>query len=366
MTTFAKKRILIIMTGGTITENVAKNDVTGNINNVEIDNFLSIVNESVTILKRNWSIEIESKIVELVNVDSSDILPENWQAFIEEIHKSYDNFDAFLILHGTNTMSYTGAALSFALENINKPVILTGAQVPLGYLGSDATTNLVNSLRLAVWGYHPIKGIIAVFGSKIISGVRIKKGTDFDYDPFKSFITGALGQVGRFIKINEEKLDEHVSYLSKSKPLAIQARVLSIKKKFDTKSIASLTEFPGMSPDIFKTLVKKNNIKAFIFRAFGAGDASTHLREAFEYLKEKKIPIIVTSQAQNGIASFQVNEPGKILKENDLAIPAFDMSIESMTVKMAWLLAQNLNYEQIKYKMQENLHGEINVENELI
>ena len=83
MTTFAKKRILIIMTGGTITENVAKNDVTGNINNVEIDNFLSIVNESVTILKRNWSIEIESKIVELVNVDSSDILPENWQAFIE-------------------------------------------------------------------------------------------------------------------------------------------------------------------------------------------------------------------------------------------------------------------------------------------
>ncbi len=166
--------------------------------------------------------------------------------------------------------------------------------------------------------------------------------------------------------MNELTLEKHVSYLSKVKPLAIQSRVLSVKKDFDTASLVSLTEFPGMSPDIFRSLVENNNIKAFIFRAFGAGDASLHLLKAFEYLKEKQIPIVVTTQAPNGIASFQVNEAGKILKDRDFATPAYDMSIEAMTTKLAWLLAQNFNYEQIKIKMLEDLHGEINIENELI
>jgi L-asparaginase len=111
---------------------------------------MAIVNDSVRIVKRNRAIEIEPKVEELFSVDSSDMQPANRSLIAETIATSYDDFDAFVILHGTNTMGYTGAALTFALENINKPVILTGAQVPLGYLGSDATTNLVNSLRLAV------------------------------------------------------------------------------------------------------------------------------------------------------------------------------------------------------------------------
>lgn len=365
MATYTKKRILLILTGGTIAGNVATSNVTQKTNS-KPDDFLNTLNDSIEIVKRNWNIEIEPETVELFNVDSSDMLPENWTTLAEKIQETYDDFDAFIILHGTNTMGYTAAALSFALENINKPVILTGAQVPLGYLGSDATTNLVNALRLAVWGYHPVKGVMAVFGSKIISGVRVKKGTDFDYDPFASFITGALGQIGRFIRINETALDKHISYLSKSKPLAIQSRVLSVKKEFDTKDIVSLTEFPGMSVTLFQTLVEHHDTKAFIFRAFGAGDASLHLLEGFKYLKEKQIPIVVTSQAPSGIASFQVNEAGKTLKDKDLAIPAYDMSIESITTKLSWLLAQNFSYEQIKYKMIEDLHGEINIENELL
>ncbi|MBI5230003.1 MAG: asparaginase [Candidatus Magasanikbacteria bacterium] len=365
MTTYTKKRVLLILTGGTIAGNVAKNKVSAHVTSAP-DDFLTILKGSIEILKRNWSIEIEPEVVELFNVDSSDMLPKNWTALAEKIAESYDDFDAFIILHGTNTMGYTGAALSFAFENINKPVILTGAQVPLGYLGSDATTNLVNSLRLAVWGYHPVKGVLSVFGSAIIQGTRIKKGTDFDYDPFKSFMTGSLGQIGRFIRINEPALDKYTSYLSKVKPLAIQSRVLSVKKDFDTAHIASLTEFPGMSPNIFQSLVENNKIKAFIFRAFGAGDASLNLLSGFEYLKEKEIPIVVTSQAPNGVASFQVNASGKILKDRDLAIPAHDMSIESITTKLAWLLAQKFSYEQIKHKILEDLHGEINIENELI
>lgn len=365
MSTYTSRRVLFLFTGGTIAGNVAKSDVSENIKS-RPDDFQAVIDHAASLLKKNWAISVTPTFLELFNIDSSEMLPENWTILAGKIEELYDDYDAFIILHGTNTMGYTAAALSFALENINKPVILTGSQVPLGYLGSDASTNVINSLRIAVWGYHPIKGVMAVFGSKIISGTRVKKGTDFDYDPFSSFQSGSLGEIGRFIRIKEAALEKHNSYLSKSKPIAIQARVLSVKKDFDTASIASLTEFPGMSPNIFQTLVEHCNIKAFIFRAFGAGDASLHLIKGFEYLKEKQIPIVVTSQAPSGVASFQVNESGRILRDKDLAIPAFDMSMEAMLTKLGWLLAQNLNYEQIKVKMLEDLHGEVNVENELI
>ncbi|MBI2549528.1 asparaginase [Candidatus Woesearchaeota archaeon] len=365
MSSYTKKRILVILTGGTIAGNVAKSKVSQN-QKSDPNSFISILDNSVAIVKQNWNIEIHPTVEELFDTDSSNLQPENWTFLIEEIQKKYDAYDSFIILHGTNTMGYTASALSFALENINKPVILTGAQVPLGYLGTDAVTNLVNSLRLAVWGYHEVKGVMVLFGSRIITGTRVKKGTDFDYDPFKSFQTGALGQIGRFMKIDEAALKKHVAYLSKSKPLAIQSRVLSVRKDFDTKSIVSLTEFPGMSVDIFQSLAENNGVKAFILRAFGAGDPSSHLFPVFKYLKKKKIPIIVTTQAPGGVSNFQVNENGQYLKENDLAIPAFDMSIEAMTTKLAWLLAQKMNYEQIKLKMVEDLHGEITIATELI
>lgn len=365
MTAYAKKRILVIFTGGTVAGNVAKSNVSQNVKS-DPNSFMAILEHSVDIVKKNWNIEINPVISELFNVDSSNMQPENWTLIIEEIQTKYDDFDAFIILHGTNTMGYSAAALTFGLENINKPVIFTGAQVPLGYLGSDAVTNLVNSLRMAVWGYHEVKGVMAVFGSKIITGSRVKKGTDFDYDPFMAFQKGSLGSIGRFMRIDEAAMKKHIGYLSKYKTLAIQSRVLSVKKDFDTKSIASLTEFPGMSVDLFQSVVEHNKIKAFIFRAFGAGDPSRHLFPAFEYLKKKKIPIVVTTQAPGGVSNLQVNETGQYLRQHDLAIPAYDMSIESMTVKLGWLLAQKMKYEDIKQKMIEDMHGEITVESELI
>ncbi len=365
MVNYTTKRVLVIFTGGTVAGNVAESKVSQNIKS-DPNSFMNILDNSVDIVKKNWHIEIIPAVSELLNIDSSNMKPNNWTMIIEEIQQKYDDYDAFIILHGTNTMGYTAAALTFALENINKPVIITGAQVPLGYLGTDSVTNLVNSLRMAVWSYHEIKGVMVVFGSKIITGTRVKKGTDFDYDPFKAFQTGSLGSIGRFMKIDETAMKKHISYLSRYKPLAIQSRVLSIKKYFQTENIASLTEFPGMSVDIFKGLVENNNIKAIIFRSFGAGDPSSHLFPGFEYLKEKKIPIVVTTQAPNGISNFQVNETGQYIKEHDLAIPSYDMSIEVITVKLAWLLAQQTKYEDFKQKMIEDMHGEITIEQELM
>jgi L-asparaginase len=284
------------------------------------------------------------------------------------IKEKYDDYNSFIITHGTNTLGYTCAALSFALANPNKPIVLTGSQVPSGMPGTDALTNLNNAMRVAVWprlDETPLKGVLAVFGSHIITGTRVKKDTEFDYDAFKSFSTGSIGRIGRIININESNLKTHLSYLSTGQyPGARKAKGLICENDFDMR-IASLTEFPGMSPDIFKNLVDNNDIRGFILRSFGAGDASANLHPAFEFLKSKEIPIVVTTQAPNGNSNFQVNEPGQYLKDKDLAIPAYDMSIESQTTKLAWLLAKKnkgeLNYLQICKEMVHDIRGEINV-----
>jgi L-asparaginase len=359
-----RKRIRIIFTGGTIAGNVAQRENALN-EKADPNSFYTILDNAAEVVSKTWHIEVERTTVELLNKDSSNIVPSDWTKLIDEIVASYDDHDAFIILHGTNTMGYTAAALSFALPNINKPVIITGAQVPLGYLGSDATTNIVNALRMAVWTHHEAKGVMAVFGSKIITGTRVKKGTDFDYDPFSSFQSGSLGQIGRFMKIDEKALEKHVDYLSKYYPVAEKAAELRVSKVFKCEDLVSLTEFPGLSADYISKEADAG-AKGFILRSFGAGDPNSQLFEAFEYLKERKIPIIVTTQAPGGNSNFQVNETGQYLREHDLAIPAHDMSIEAMTTKMAWLLGQDADYETIKEKLVEDMRGEVNVGAELI
>jgi len=354
----AQKRILLITTGGTISGKVAIYSNEG-VEKTGLD-FKESLEIATQTFSNNWNIDIELTTKEVCNIDSSNMKPEIWSQLGDIIKEEYDNYEAFIVIHGTNTLGYTAAGLTFSLPNINKPVILTGSQVPFGYLGSDAVTNLVNSMRIASWEYHPMKGIMAVFGSQIITGVRVKKGSDFDYDPFQSFSTHSIGQIGRLIKINTPALEKHLEYLRKDYSLAISAKQLQLINKFDP-SIASFTEFPGMDPKLFQTVVEHNGVKGIVFRAFGAGDASEHLREGFEYLKANKIPIIVTSQAPKGNANFQVNKPGMELKEFDLAIPAYDMSIETMTVKMSWLLGQGMSYREIKREMLRDHHGEVNV-----
>ena len=371
-------RLLLITTGGTIAGNVATEDA-GDVVDVEekikqdASGFQRMIAPTRSYLEQELGkgIEIDAYADEngdpLCDIDSSDIEPQVWKKVADVIHEKFDEYDSFIITHGTNTLGYTCAALSFSVVNSGKPIILTGSQVPAGLPGTDALTNLENALRVAVWerSDEAIQGVMAVFGSFIITGTRVKKDTEFDYDAFKSFGVGAIGRIGRIININDTNLAKHRSYLKSGRfPTAVRQRDLIVQNDFDM-NIASLTEFPGMSEKFFATLVEHNNVRGFILRAFGAGDPSTTLRPAFEYLKSKGIPIVVTTQAPNGNSNFQVNEPGKWLRDNKRAIPAFDMSIEAQTTKLGWLLAKRakgeMTYQAVCEEMVNALRGEINV-----
>lgn len=358
-------KILLISTGGTIAGEVAGNRKDDGYEVKKAEHFAEFFSKALIEIHKERGVEVLVQPYEYVSVDSSDVLPEHWEGLANIVQEHYDEYDSFIITHGTNTLGYTSAALSFALLNNAKPVILTGSQVPLDVPGSDAKTNLENAIRVATWTKHEINGVVVVFGSHIISGPRVKKSTEFDYDAFISFNTGSIGRIGRIIDINEVNLAKHNSYLSTPMyPLAKTKSRLKVENRFIT-SIVSLTEFPGMSVHIFRNLVDTLQTKGFILRAFGAGDASTHLQEGLKFLKEEQIPIVITTQAPNGNANLQVNEPGQYIKEHDLGIPAYDMGIEAQTAKLAWLLGkirdQELTYKGLMKQMTVDMRGEVKV-----
>ena len=214
-------RILLITTGGTIAGEVAYDKERGDRDFVRTAaQFSALVGPTVDYLNRKHKLDIQLDPHELCEVDSSNILPQHWIDLAALIKEKYDEYDSFIITHGTNTLGYTCAALSFSLANPNKPIILTGSQVSAGMPGSDGLTNLENALRVAVWKRekNPIKGVMAVFGSHIITGCRVKKDTEFDYDAFKSFSTGSLGP-NRPNNQYQRDQPREASYVSEHEPL---------------------------------------------------------------------------------------------------------------------------------------------------
>lgn len=351
------KKILIISTGGTISqEHTDEGVAVSNENAFKGNTFADILNS----FKNKLHIETIDSIT-IMNKDSSNMISKDWELIVKSIYDNYDNYDAFIVTHGTNTMGYAAAAVSYALGNLGKPVVFTGSQVSYGILGTDSVMNLENILRVIV-EKEKLVGVFLIFGSKIITGTRIKKKTEFDYDAFKTF--GRLpdiGYLGNSIIFNESSLNMHLSYLgTKSKTKA----GLKVKNSFDN-NIISLTEFPGLKSEYIIKLAE-SGVKGFILRATGAGDPNVapinadypNLREAFAYLQEHKIPIVVTTQAPDGVASMSVNEPGILAKELG-AIPAWDMSMETMVTKLSWLIANNYSYEEIQKLMITSFRGEI-------
>jgi L-asparaginase len=356
-------RLLVITTGGTIAQEHDELGTGVSTQEGEMEKskkFAELLSRLVE--KEGFGIEVAS--IAILNKDSSNIVPDDWELMINTIVDNYDAYDVFLITHGTNTLGYTCAALSFALGKLGKKVILTGSQVPFGYAGSDALMNLENAIRVAAYREHELAGVMAVFGSHIITGVRVKKTTEFEYDAFQTFsVKASMGRVGRVLRINNGAVEDHMKWLE---PRARNRKELDIKKEFNMK-IASLTEFPGMSPKIFEYLVN-NGVQGIIMRASGAGDPNVsrledrdkymNLRSGFEFLRDKEIPILVTTQASEGVASMDVNEPGMMAYDLG-AIPAWDMSLEAMTVKLAWLLGRKFPYSEIRTLMTQSFRGEI-------
>ncbi len=298
---------------------------------------------------------LEPRIVEIAeidvrvafSIDSSNSTPEHWQQIGEIIHQEYNNYDGFLITHGTNTMAYTASALSFSLQNLGKPVVLTGAQIPAEIISTDGRNNLVNALRVCTMD---ITGVFVVFGSKIIAGYRAKKISESDLDAFATFNDSDFGRISLGIEIKKPAPPRH------SEPL-------KLVNAFES-NIACITCIPGITSAHVRALID-SGVKGLIFRGYGSGDVPEVLFDSFDYAREKQIPVVVTTQCPGGATLLGVDAIG-IEAVRRGAIQAFDMSMECMSTKLMWLLGQQTPYEQIKEKMHTNMMGEVDTRKAMI
>ncbi|WP_462163966.1 asparaginase [Pseudoalteromonas xiamenensis] len=277
-------------------------------------------------------------------IDSSDMSPSHWQLIADDIKSKYHDYDGFVVLHGTDTMAYTASALSFMLENLTKPVIVTGSQIPLSQLRSDGQVNLLNAMYLAA--NYPIAEVSLFFNNQLFRGNRATKAHADGFDAFASPNLPPLAQSGINIQLIEGRLSPYVDQALRVTPITPQP-------------IGVLYLYPGISVEMIKTLLN-SDIKALILLSFGVGNApqDPDFLTALKNACDRGIVIVNLTQCIKGQVNMGGYATGNALL-NCGVISGYDMTVEACLTKLHYLFSQNLELETIRHLMQDNLRGEL-------
>lgn len=338
-----KKSILIIYTGGTI--GMIKNPETGALAPFDFDQIMDEVPE----LKRfgfNLSTISFSPII-----DSSNLNPDVWIKLAELIKENYKDYNGFVVLHGTDTMAYSASALSFMLENLDKPVIFTGSQLPIGTLRTDGKENLISAVEIAASeknGQALAPEVCVYFENKLMRGNRTTKYNAEHFNAFESPNYPNLAVAGINLKFNYSSIHYHTV-----------KKDLKIHTELD-KSVLILKLFPGISREILHSMLKIENIRAIVFETYGAGNAPTEdwfISELKESIKEGKIILNVT-QCLAGSVDMTKYETGKSLHKIGV-LSGYDITTEAAVAKLMHLLGRYKNIDQVKLMLNHSISGEI-------
>ena len=328
------KNILLIQTGGTIAMN-AKGD-------------------GVELNPEAWSELLLERIPELGELaeihtiplffeDSSELNTTHWVKLAECIKDYYDEFDGFVILHGTDTMAYTASALSFAFQNLGKPVIFTGSQVPMSNIRSDARRNLINSIEMAT---TDLQEVAICFNDHVYKANRSTKMSIGDFDAFGSPNVPPLAYIGLDIK-------SYAVHKEQKEPFSVNASF--------SNELLVLTVFPSLNTEFLMRL-DLTKIKAILVRSFGSGNfpvkGEFSLLPFFEKCKEHGVIIVILSQADYDAVNLSKYPGGRAALQAG-AISGADMTLEAGLTKMMWLLGQHNDRETIEELYQQNLAGEL-------
>lgn len=313
-----RKKIMLIGTGGTIACKETEDGLMPVLSSAEL---LQYVPEAAGLC------EIET--VQVFNIDSTNITPEHWKKLAAVISEKYWDYDGFLICHGTDTMAYTAAALSYMVQNAAKPITITGAQKPISSPGSDAIRNLLDSLRFTA--DERAGGVNVVFSGKVIRGTRAHKVQSKSFDAFQS-INYPCPAI-----IPDGKLRVYIGFQPQGE--------LRFYSKLNEK-VGVIKLIPGMSPETLDLLLQIYD--AAVLETYGVGGIPEIYRAVVEKWKEQGRIIVVATQVMNEGSDMSVYEVGKKVKRDLDLMETYDMTIEATIAKLMWILGQTREEEEVR------------------
>ena len=341
-----QSKVLLIYTGGTIGMN--RNPHTKALEPFDFEHLLYNVPEL-----KQFDTQIETYQFE-PPIDSSDMSPALWTDLSHVIADHYDRYDGFVVLHGTDTMAYTASALSYMLENLTKPVIFTGSQLPIGQLRTDGKETLITSIEIAAARHQDGTAIVPevgiFFNGHLLRGNRTTKQSADGFNAFESFNYPHLVDAGVNILYHEDRMLRP----DFAKPMRPHFRL--------DNNVIIFSLFPGIREDLIRHIIATPNLRSIVMRTFGSGNAPQNpwLLSALKEGTRRGKVIVNISQCLHGSVEMGRYDTGYQLKEAGV-ISGYDSTVESAVTKLMFLQSHYDDPEQVRRYMERSIRGEISI-----